>query len=222
MRKLHQLVCGLLIAFGLSNLAIAASINVDFGDYVAPDTFGAVGEVGAWNKINSLGITTNLFDTSSFSTSVSLTLSASSAGGAAALPTTDAEKLLFDNFFRQSSDNTDWTVDLAGLSDGLTRLIIYAPSNTLVSTGLMTINSISYSELFGSATADVIEGVSYMIIETNVTGGALSLSGTTVGSLKNNAGLAGIQLSSVPIPATVWLFGSGLLGLVGVARRKKA
>ena len=29
-------------------------------------------------------------------------------------------------------------------------------------------------------------------------------------------------ISSVPVPAAVWLFGSGLLGLVGVARRKKA
>jgi len=28
--------------------------------------------------------------------------------------------------------------------------------------------------------------------------------------------------SEVPVPAAVWLFGSGLLGLVGVARRKKA
>ena len=28
--------------------------------------------------------------------------------------------------------------------------------------------------------------------------------------------------SPVPIPAAVWLFGSGLLGLVGIARRKKA
>ena len=27
-------------------------------------------------------------------------------------------------------------------------------------------------------------------------------------------------ISSVPVPATVWLFGSGLLGLIGVARRK--
>ena len=35
------------------------------------------------------------------------------------------------------------------------------------------------------------------------------------------AGLDNIQLSSVPIPATVWLFGSGLLGLIGIARRKK-
>ena len=28
-------------------------------------------------------------------------------------------------------------------------------------------------------------------------------------------------ISAVPVPAAVWLFGSGLLGLVGVARRKK-
>ena len=28
--------------------------------------------------------------------------------------------------------------------------------------------------------------------------------------------------SVVPVPAAVWLFGSGLLGLVGVARRKRS
>ena len=28
--------------------------------------------------------------------------------------------------------------------------------------------------------------------------------------------------SAIPVPAAVWLFGSGLLGLVGLARRKKA
>jgi len=30
------------------------------------------------------------------------------------------------------------------------------------------------------------------------------------------------SLAAVPIPAAVWLFGSGLLGLIGMARRKKA
>ena len=29
-------------------------------------------------------------------------------------------------------------------------------------------------------------------------------------------------LSSVPLPAAIWLFGSGLLGLIGIARRRKA
>ena len=28
--------------------------------------------------------------------------------------------------------------------------------------------------------------------------------------------------SAIPVPAAVWLFGSGLLGLVGVARRRKS
>ena len=30
------------------------------------------------------------------------------------------------------------------------------------------------------------------------------------------------QIAAVPVPAAVWLFGSGLLGLIGIARRKKA
>lgn len=34
--------------------------------------------------------------------------------------------------------------------------------------------------------------------------------------------LSGYHAAAVPVPAAAWLFGSGLLGLVGVARRKKA
>jgi hypothetical protein len=43
---------------------------------------------------------------------------------------------------------------------------------------------------------------------------------TTSWAVGSDFGTPGIQL--VPIPAAVWLFGSGLLGLVGVARRKQA
>ena len=31
-----------------------------------------------------------------------------------------------------------------------------------------------------------------------------------------------VALSAIPVPASVWLFGSGLLGLIGIARRKKS
>lgn len=34
--------------------------------------------------------------------------------------------------------------------------------------------------------------------------------------------LDNINVNAVPIPATAWLFSSGLIGLVGIARRKKA
>lgn len=46
-------------------------------------------------------------------------------------------------------------------------------------------------------------------------------SGDTVWQLEGIATLDGnVTLGAVPVPAAVWLFGSGLLGLVGVARRK--
>lgn len=57
------------------------------------------------------------------------------------------------------------------------------------------------------------------------TGSNLSFTGTESRVL--NGGVAetrGVDFagSVVPIPAAVWLFGSGLVGLIGVARRKKA
>ena len=49
----------------------------------------------------------------------------------------------------------------------------------------------------------------------------------TTFNIKDATGLDGIarieyttEISAVPLPAAVWLFGSGLLGLIGVARRK--
>jgi hypothetical protein len=41
-------------------------------------------------------------------------------------------------------------------------------------------------------------------------------------SANSAVGLSGFVQQVIPIPAAVWLFGSGLLGLIGVARRKKA
>lgn len=35
-------------------------------------------------------------------------------------------------------------------------------------------------------------------------------------------GQYGIEISQVPVPAAVWLFGSGLIGLIGISRRKKS
>lgn len=37
-----------------------------------------------------------------------------------------------------------------------------------------------------------------------------------------SAAKLGMRISAVPIPAAIWLFGSGLISLIGIARRKKS
>ena len=52
--------------------------------------------------------------------------------------------------------------------------------------------------------------------------GAIQI-GFTPGSIQQAVfSIDSFETSVVPIPAAVWLFGSGLIGLIGVARRKKA
>jgi hypothetical protein len=48
-------------------------------------------------------------------------------------------------------------------------------------------------------------------------GARVAGTGTEAGML-----IADVQVAAVPIPAAAWLFGSSLLGLMGMARRKKA
>ena len=42
------------------------------------------------------------------------------------------------------------------------------------------------------------------------------------GTNQQHYSLDNMTYSPVPVPAAVWLFGSGLIGLIGIARRKKA
>lgn len=43
-----------------------------------------------------------------------------------------------------------------------------------------------------------------------------------VGEALSNPGTWTVSVSEVPVPATLWLFGSGLLGMIGLARRRAA
>ena len=47
-----------------------------------------------------------------------------------------------------------------------------------------------------------------------------NIDGETVGA--DIDAIAAISTTVIPIPASVWLFGSGLIGLIGIARRKKS
>jgi hypothetical protein len=56
-----------------------------------------------------------------------------------------------------------------------------------------------------------------MIAETTYTSGGFGFYTYS----QDNVTFSNLIVSSVSVPPAVWLFGSGLLGLVGIARRKK-
>ncbi len=73
-------------------------------------------------------------------------------------------------------------------------------------------------------------GSSWLTATTNGVGlVTLNLGGTNQvefraagNALANNFYIRNADATVVPVPAAVWLFGSGLLGLIGISRRKKA
>jgi len=101
-----------------------------------------------------------------------------------------------------------WTPTFAPDGDGLAALAFSNPvSGTGVLLATLSFDAIDFgtSDLMASVTmGDLSEGFPL------VTGG-----------FDNLTVVAG-SVTAVPIPAAVWLFGSGLIGLIGIARRRKS
>ncbi len=121
--------------------------------------------------------------------------------------------------------------DLAFIG-GQLHLSSFGSSDSLVridtGTGFGTsIGDIGFSGVFGLATdnnVDLYGVVGTQVLSIDVATGAGSFLIDYSGQgLSTAAGSSFIgEASVVPVPAAVWLFGSGLLGLIGIAKRKKA
>ncbi len=60
------------------------------------------------------------------------------------------------------------------------------------------------------------------LFTTGLTGTEFAFFNTNVNTAKEyQFYIKSMDVQAVPVPAAVWLFGSGLIGLVGVARRRK-
>jgi hypothetical protein len=202
----------------ISNISLASSLNIDFGTVLSGNSYGAAsGQIGYWNNITHLGMTQGLVDISGAVTNIDLNLRADVAAGNGGLPLSSYRQLVTDNFFSYSS----WSVTLEGLAPGAYDVFYYAPGHPYVSTGGFTINGVEVTTLSGSRSS-FSQGVSWDVLRGVSVGmsGVLEFVSLPGGGPR---GLAGLQImTAVPIPAAVWLFGSGLLGLIGYTRRKRA
>ena len=99
--------------------------------------------------------------------------------------------------------------------------------------GNVTFGSLDFAGTFGgqnfflapdvlstaNTTATDLGGGNYGVIVTYIS--TINNPASPFNGFQANWRLEGV-MSTVPVPAAVWLFGSGLLGLVGVARRRAA
>lgn len=75
---------------------------------------------------------------------------------------------------------------------------------------------------------DPIIGLGINLDSFGLSGGSFSEISLTIGdsytadsAVPSFVGTYSVETAVVPVPAAVWLFGSGLLGLIGIARRRK-
>ena len=80
----------------------------------------------------------------------------------------------------------------------------------------------------GSTSVDLADNTNGWTSDTSVImqiQNNLSATSTEVGDaawIQKKFGTVGVTVNPVPVPAAVWLFGSGLIGLVAMARRKRS
>lgn len=82
-------------------------------------------------------------------------------------------------------------------------------------------NGVNPGEYLG-ITFDLLSGITYADTINALQSGTDLRIGIHVQGFGDGGSESFVNTTVVPVPAAVWLFGSGLIGLIGVARRKKA
>lgn len=181
------------------SLLRAQPLNIDLSSTVGTpsDVFGAAAnQPGRWNTVG-LGATSNLLAPSGAPTSVDITVTADFDDGKSPGCGGDLDALIADNIFSDGSTST-WSVFLSGLADREYSVYLYGPTNPAVATGDMIVNGTPVPSITGND-CSLTKGLTFVSVQTTVSGGTLSITGDATGTGFDFVGLSGLQVSEVPI-----------------------
>ena len=208
-----------LLSLGLSNPAISSIITITLdGDMTLTGITDDYDLAGAhFNMVTTIDTSILAYNQTSgasfdtayyrwFNTDITFT---NRPGGASDATATSNTIIRTGNWYN-ASPNTDDMEIIYGTFDG-----------DFLGLGLSTTQIFFNSDVFG---ADGFAGIPDNWTESQLAYPSLLSDQFTVSGFLQyditNATMTA-EFSAVPIPATAWLFGSGLIGLIGAARRKK-
>jgi hypothetical protein len=202
------------VAFGFT---VNGDIESDLSDATYSGDDGILSSSGGstWNSIVHFVDTPNLLDEFGNATGIGVTWTSPDFG--AAIDPSATNDL-------QNSGTWGSGFDITGLQSGLTfDLAIYAMRNAGGCVTDASGSNCGFWTIGGPPTYIMpgVEGQDYALFTDLV---PFDLGGGVYGIQLSNfdGAVTGFQLTQIPLPAALWLFGSGLIGLIGIARRKKA
>lgn len=187
------------LALGGTGVASAATITMAFNQPANAFTGGVTGGIVGNFDYNTVTNTYSNWNITSTNSSVQ--------GGATANYTVASSTIDTSGSYLQAAATSATTV--AFLLNGATTVpLAYREMIFKFSAGLNTLVYLGDTVTLITGVTKSAEGDQF---NTASISGAITLTAT-----------AGLPNSPVPVPAAVWLFGSGIMGLVGMSRRKKA
>jgi len=119
---------------------------------------------------------------------------------------------------KRKNDNVTGSIRIMGMLDGM------STQQTLMTADLDGVWA-STGQLIGFNTMNIQCGEAILALVDCTSSEVIYLSQLQdpldPGGAKGKYQTTGLAVTTVPVPAAVWLFGSGLIGLAGVARRRK-